>query len=93
MVHIPKNPCPAVTDAAVNFLCTAGSYVKWGVVTVATSETTKKVIRSAGECLSSLYQQVRHSSCVEKCTQRFSRTVTADAQPPEPAASTEKKEA
>lgn len=77
MVQIPKNPCPAATDAAVRFLCAAGSYVKWGVVTAATSETTKKTIASVGACLGRTYQAVRHSTCMERCIKRLSREDSA----------------
>ena len=77
MVQIPKNPCPAATDAAVRFLCAAGSFVKWGVVAAATSETTKKTIACVGACLGRTYQAVRHSACMERCIKRFSREDSA----------------
>ncbi len=73
MVQIPKNPCPAATDATVRFFCAAGSYVKWGVVTVATSETTKKTIACVSACLGRTYQTIRHSACMERCIKRLSR--------------------
>ena len=73
MVQIPKNPCPAATDAAVRFFCAAGSYVKWGVVAAATSETTKKTIACVGACLGRTYETIRHSACMERCIKRLSR--------------------
>ncbi len=69
MVQIPKNPCPAATDAAVRFFCAAGSLIK----TAATSETTKKTVVFVGACLGSLYQTVRHSACMERCIKRLSK--------------------
>lgn len=69
MVHFPKNPCPAVTDAAVSFFWTVGSLFK----TAATSETTKKTVAAVGQCLSGLYQCVRHSACMERCIKRMSK--------------------
>lgn len=69
MVHFPKNPCPTATDATMRILYAVGSFVK----AAATSETTKKTVVAVGQCLSGLYQCVRHSACMERCIKRLSK--------------------